>query len=55
MFALSAYGTLSDAIAGNFDSKLLVICTIFSASMILVICEGANNVFLKVSITFNLM
>jgi hypothetical protein len=48
--ALSAYGTLSDVIAGNFDSTLLANCVIFSTSMIFAICEGANNVFLKVSI-----
>lgn len=50
MVAISAYGTLSDVIAGNFDSRLLGISAIFSVSMILAICEGADNVFLKVSI-----
>jgi gustatory receptor len=48
--ALSAYGTLSDVISGNFDSRLLTNSAIFSTSMIFVICEGADSVFLKVSI-----
>ncbi|XP_023717203.1 gustatory and odorant receptor 24 [Cryptotermes secundus] len=52
MVATSAYATLSDAIAGNFDSRLLSICATFSASMILAICEGANNVFLKANVAF---
>jgi hypothetical protein len=50
MVAISAYATLSDAIAGNFDSRLLATSAIFSASMILAICEGANSVFLNVSV-----
>jgi hypothetical protein len=50
MVALSAYATLSDVISGNLDTKFLDNCIIFSASMILAICEGANNVCLKVSV-----
>jgi hypothetical protein len=51
MITLSAYATLSDVIAGNFDTKLLDNSVIFSASMILAVCEGANTVTLKVSTT----
>jgi hypothetical protein len=52
MVALSAYATLSDVISGNYYSIVWAeIFTIFSAFTVVAICEGANTVFLKVSVT----
>jgi hypothetical protein len=51
MLAMSAYATLADIIADSFYSNISEgTSTIFSALMVVAICEAANSVFLNVSI-----
>ena len=51
MVAMSAYATLADIIASSFYSNISEgTSTVFSTLMVVAICEGANSVFLNVSI-----
>jgi hypothetical protein len=50
MLTLSTYATLSDIIMGTFGNNILVAtCVFISGFMIFAMCEGANEVVLKVS------
>jgi hypothetical protein len=50
MLTLSTYATLSDVIVGTFGNNILVAtCVFISGFMIFAMCEGANDVVLKVS------
>jgi gustatory receptor len=51
MLALSTYATLSDIIVGTFGNNILVTtCVFVSGFMIFAMCEGADDVLLKVSV-----
>jgi len=50
LLALSTYATLSDIMAGTLGHNILVATYVFVAGfMIFAMCEGANDVALKVS------
>jgi len=50
MLALSTYATLSDFMAGSLGSNVLVTtCVFVTGFMIFAMCEGADDVVLKVS------
>jgi hypothetical protein len=50
MLTLSTYATLSDIIVGTFGNNIVVTTSVFiSGFMIFAMCEGANDVVLKVS------
>jgi hypothetical protein len=50
LLALSTYATLSDTMAGTLGNNILVATCVFVAGfMILAMCEGADDVVLKVS------
>ena len=50
MLSLSTYATLSDIIAGMVGKNILVAtCVFVTGFMILAMCEGADDVVLKVS------
>ena len=50
MLALSTYATLSDIMFGTLGNNVLVTTCVFVAGfMILAVCEGADDVVLKVS------
>jgi len=50
MLALSTYATLSDLMSGTLGNNILVtMCVFVTAFMIFAICEGADDVVLKVS------
>jgi hypothetical protein len=54
MLALSTYATLSDIISGTFGNNILVTtCVFVSGFMIFAMCEGADDVVLKVSADTN--
>jgi hypothetical protein len=50
MLALSAYGTLSDIMAGSLGNNIVgTTCVFLSGFMIFAVCEGADDVVIKVS------
>uniref|UniRef100_A0A0U4VTB3 Gustatory receptor n=1 Tax=Reticulitermes speratus TaxID=60591 RepID=A0A0U4VTB3_9NEOP len=53
MLALSTYATLSDIIVGTFGNNILVTtCVFVSGFMIFAMCEGADDVLLKIHVAF---